>query len=268
VGIEAAICTLKAVDPQNLSGRLIIVPICNVPAFEAAEPYVVPLDGKNLNRVFPGRRDGTASEILAHILMTEVISQADFLIDLHGGDLPEKLIPFCVYFDTGDESIDRQSDLLARVYGLPWIERLRLQGDTAGVMVGEAARRGTPAIVAEVGGLGTYREEDVHLHVTGITNVLRHLGMRPGAPEDQPEEQTVMSGRFVVTAERGGLFYPRAQPGDRVEAGETLGEIRDPFGRTVEEVQAPDGGVIWVQFPSRVVHSGRVLYKGWTEPVD
>jgi predicted deacylase len=267
-GIEAAIRTWNTTDPSRLSGNLIIVPICNVPAFEAIVPYVMPLDNKNLNRTFPGRPDGSASEILAHYLLAEVVSKADFVIDLHGGDLPELLTPFCVFFETENAHVDLESECLARVYNLPWIERLRLDGTTTGVMVGEAARRGIPAIVAEVGGLGTCLERDVQLHLAGIRNVLRYLGMWEGEPEARCEEQTVMTGRFVVTARHGGLFYPQVQPGDKVRDGDVLGEIRDPFGATVEQVRAPANGVVWVLFPSRVVHSGSLLYKGWTTPVN
>jgi predicted deacylase len=177
------------------------------------------------------------------------------------------LVPFSIFFQTGNDEVDAQSESLARVYDLDWIERQTLDGGVTGVMVAEAVRREKPAIVAEVGALGTYREEDIQRHMTGIRNVLQHLGLWDGEPESRGDGPPIMTGRFVVTAREGGLFYPQGQIGQRVEAGDILGEIRDPFGSLLEEVRAPAAGVLWVLFPSRVVHSGSVLYKAWTERV-
>ncbi|HET9001000.1 MAG TPA: succinylglutamate desuccinylase/aspartoacylase family protein, partial [bacterium] len=101
-GIEAAIQTAASLDPAGIRGAVIIVHIVDVPSFHGRNIYVCPLDGKNPNRVFPGDPAGTASERLAHTVFTEVISRADYYVDLHGGDINEALVPFTIMLESGD----------------------------------------------------------------------------------------------------------------------------------------------------------------------
>ena len=97
----------RSLEPANLRGRVIVVPVMNWPSFTARSIYVCPLDGKNLNRVFPGSSKGTASEQIADWVFRNVISQADYYVDLHGGDLIEALVPFTIFFREGNEKVDR-----------------------------------------------------------------------------------------------------------------------------------------------------------------
>src|SRR4029079_13006547 len=107
--IAAALELGRSLDPANLRGRVIVVPVMNMPAFTARSIYISPLDGKNLNRVFPGDARGTASEQIAAWAFKNVIRQADFYIDLHGGDLIEALVPFTIFHRTGDARTDAPS---------------------------------------------------------------------------------------------------------------------------------------------------------------
>jgi predicted deacylase len=101
-------------DPAVLTGMLLVLPVLNVSAFRQRSIYVMPEDGKNLNRMFPGKADGSTSERLAHWLVTSVYSQADAYLDLHGGDLDESLVPFSLFPNGSDASRE-----LAGVFGLP-----------------------------------------------------------------------------------------------------------------------------------------------------
>ncbi|HEY2915122.1 MAG TPA: succinylglutamate desuccinylase/aspartoacylase family protein, partial [Candidatus Angelobacter sp.] len=92
--IAAALELGRSLDPRSLAGRVIVVPIVDMPAFSARSIYVCPLDGKNPNRVFPGNPHGTASEQIADWVFRNVMSQATHYVDLHGGDLIEALVPF------------------------------------------------------------------------------------------------------------------------------------------------------------------------------
>ena len=92
--VEAAKRLALNLDPASLRGQVIVVPIVNPVAFRARSIYVTPLDGKNLNRQFPGKEQGTFSEALAYWLFNQVIRRGDYYIDLHGGDMIEALIPF------------------------------------------------------------------------------------------------------------------------------------------------------------------------------
>src|SRR5476649_389356 len=96
--IEAA-RRLTRLAPDRLSGELTILPILNIKAFWSHQPYINPLDGKNINRVFPGDADGTASDRLAAWLVRTAMTGMDCYVDLHCGDIIEALLPFAIFLD-------------------------------------------------------------------------------------------------------------------------------------------------------------------------
>src|SRR5204863_1446413 len=99
--IAGALQVGRTLSPDGLRGRVIVVPVMNMPAFTARSIYVFPLDGKNLNRVFPGNAAGTASEQIAAWVFEHVIRRADYYVDLHGGDLIEALVPLTIFYRSG-----------------------------------------------------------------------------------------------------------------------------------------------------------------------
>ena len=254
-GIEAAIRTAAALEPATLRGAVIIVHIVNVPAFQGRNIYICPLDGKNPNRVFPGNPEGTASERLAHALFTQVIARADFYVDLHGGDINEALVPFTIIMETGDPAVDARTLELARVYGIRYVIRGRVAGGTYAA----AAQRKIPAILTEAGGQGVLEEEPLQIHLRGLRNVVRHLGIGAGHP-DPVEPITVLSKFHWVTSDQRGLFYPTIEPGDRVERGQEVGETRDYFGRPLGKITAPAGGIVLVTVTTPATNPGDPLF--------
>lgn len=238
-GIEAAIRTAASLDARDIRGAVVIVHIVDVPAFQARAIYVCPLDGKNPNRVFPGNPAGTASERLAHTLFSEVIARADYFVDLHGGDLNEALVPFTILLDSGTPDVDARALDLARAYGIRYVVRGRVAGGTYAA----AAQRGIPSILTEAGGQGLLQQEALQIHLRGLRNVMRHLGILPGGPEPA-DAVTVFKEFHWVTSAHAGLFYPDITPGDRVTRGQRVGETRDYFGRRLAEVTSPADGIV------------------------
>lgn len=108
-------------DPRELSGTVIVVHVANLPSFLRRTIYYSPVDGKNLNRVYPGRADGTLSERIAYVITREVIDRADYLVDLHCGDGNEALRPYTYWMKGGDPRVDEASKQLALAFGLPHI---------------------------------------------------------------------------------------------------------------------------------------------------
>ncbi|ULH17940.1 succinylglutamate desuccinylase/aspartoacylase family protein (plasmid) [Deinococcus sp. KNUC1210] len=159
-------------DPLLLRGTLIVLPIVNPSAFWQRSIYVNPIDGRNLNRMFPGRARGTYAEQLAAWLHEEFLSRADAVIDLHGGDLVEALEPFSIYV-RGHEPSRR----LALAVGLPHLIASESRGTTCEV----TRTHGIPAIIAEASGQGQRGAADVLLLVQGVRNAMQYLGMMPGA---------------------------------------------------------------------------------------
>lgn len=254
-GIEAAIRIAAELDPREIRGSVIIVHVVDVPAFHGRNIYVCPLDGKNPNRLFPGDPAGTASERLAHTVFTEVISRAGFYVDLHGGDLNEALVPFTIMVETGDPAVDRQTVDLARVYGIKYVVRGRVSGGTYAA----AAQRRIPAILTEAGGQGLLDEGSLQVHLRGLRNVMRHVGILPGNPD--PVEPITLFSRFHwATSAHDGLCYLSVAPGARVEQGETVGEVRDYFGRPLDTVYAPAGGVVLFTVTTPATNRGDPLF--------
>lgn len=118
--VETVIRLGKTLDPATLSGTVVLMPVLNLPAFDARSMFVCPVDGVNPNRVFPGSPDGTYSEQLVYALTTEFIAHADAYIDLHGGDIVEDLVPFSIC-RKGDHDTDRRAVALAKAFGLPYL---------------------------------------------------------------------------------------------------------------------------------------------------
>ncbi len=122
-GIEAAIRLGREIDPARVHGIVLVIPLLNRPGFYERSVYVNPEDGDNLNRLFPGRADGTWGERFAHRLLTEIVVRFDHAIDLHAGDLVEELTPFVIYRETGDSALDERITRMANAYGARWAVR-------------------------------------------------------------------------------------------------------------------------------------------------
>ena len=150
--IAAVTRFMNELDTTQLAGRIVAVPVVSMQSFERRSAFVVPEDGKNLNRCFPGTLDGTYTDVLARSIFDELIAPSDVLIDLHGGDQAEGLEPFALYVesDVGD-----RARALAVAFGLPYVVREPARaGALGGTTAAAAAAAGIPAVIAEAGGRG------------------------------------------------------------------------------------------------------------------
>jgi predicted deacylase len=237
--IAAVRDVVRAVEAEELAGRVVAIPVVNWTAFAKRTPFVTPEDGKNLNRCFPGRADGTYSEALAHHVFGAV-SAADYLIDLHGGDFVESLEPFVLY----DESpVEETARAMAKAFGLQYAICSAREDRIEGTTVAAAADIGLPAIVAEAGGRGLLEDEARRALSNGVLNVMRSLEMLHSAPEQTGS--TTVFRRFVwLYSQADGWWEPTLGVGDSVEAGAELGAVRSVLGEELERVVAPDSGVV------------------------
>src|SRR5207237_9146177 len=83
-------------ESKKSAGAVILMPVMNLTAFRTRTPFVCPIDNVNPNRVFPGDPTGSYSEQMTHALINEFVVHADAYVDLHGGDIPEALVPFVI----------------------------------------------------------------------------------------------------------------------------------------------------------------------------
>ena len=250
-GIEAAIRLAKTLEAKEICGRIAIVHPVNTTAFQAKLQYVAPLDGKNLNRMFPGRACGTITERIAYTISTELHAQADFYMDLHGGDIHEALVPFVLYPAFAGDKIAETSRLAAALLGVPYVVG---SFSTTGTF-GSAATQGVPGFLGEIGQCGVWTEEQVEAYMRGVMNILKHLDVVAGTVEDLG--QVTYLPRMVGTnAAHTGCWYPSVQPGDQVQEGQKIGEIRDYFGNTLGEYFATLSGTVLYVISSLAINEG------------
>lgn len=254
-GIEAAIRLAGELDPAQVRGRVIVIHIVSPLAFHARQQYVVPQDGKNPNRQFPGSARGTISERMAHTIMTQVVPQVDAWVDLHGGDIHEALVPFTIYSDGAAPEVQAKSRAMAEVYGIKYVVA---RNSVAGGTYGAASAVGVPCILTEAGEVGQLTEENTLIHLEGCRNVLKHLGVLPGAPT--PVEPIVLLRDFPwVRAEQDGCWYPAVKTGQMVTEGQSIGTVKDYFGQTLAEYRAPASGVVLFVVTSLAMNAGDPL---------
>jgi uncharacterized protein len=299
--IEAVIRLGKTLDPQNISGTVILMPVLNLPAFRMRTPFVCPIDNVNPNRVFPGDPRGSYSEQMTHALINEFIVHADAYVDLHGGDIPEALVPF-VICRAGDDQVSQKSNAIAKAFGLPYVLTVSKPVQPAKGLssYAAAAEKGIPAILAEAGGVGQMQEDAVELLFRGVINVMGHLGMLEsvsgatttandeiqmmndeGSPKSEIQKtalravataETPAAGRVASTVftkfewlytKSTGMWYPTMAPGDIVEEGEQIGTVRDLFGETLEEIISPvDGVVLFLTVNPSMLENGLLMGVG------
>jgi predicted deacylase len=243
---------------RPIRGTIRAVPVVNLPAFWARSAFVVPEDGKNLNRCFPGSPDGTLAERLADAVFSQVIRGSDAVVDLHAGDLAEALEPFALY-DAGPAEAEARG--LAGAYGLGYVLRqspgpaFTVSGSTSAA----AAAAGIPAIIAEAGGCGLVEEQAVEAHVRGLDGVLGYLEMSPGPPPGRPP--AFLDGWVWPRTGSAGWWAPAVRPGDAVTAGQLLGTVSTLDGGTVVETVTAqaDGVVLFLTSSPAVAADGLLL---------
>ena len=237
---------IGALDPAQISGIVILVPLVNIASFEQKVPHVNPIDNKSMNRFYPGKADGTQTERASFLITKQIIDRCDYLIDYHGGDLDESLRPYAYWGPTGHDAQDRISKEMVLAFGLDhiiiWRERPTDPAATR-YLDNTASVHGKPSIVVEAGYAGTTETDDIALLVNGTLSTMRALKLLPGDPH--PIENPVWLDKIVdVLGEQLGIFYPLVKRGAYVEAGMKLGYVTDFYGKIIAEPRAPVAGVI------------------------
>ena len=231
--IAAVTRVMRELEGTTFAGTITGVPVVSMESFTQRSPFVVPQDGKNLNRAFPGDPNGSYTERLAHDIFKTLIEPADAVLDLHGGDLVEALEPFALFHDAGARE-------LALAFGLPYV--VDSAGTLSGTTSGAAAQAGVPGVIAEAGGIGQLDSEAVALLANGTRNALKHLGVLEGPPD--PPRSKVVDEFVWLRTPRGGFWAANVRAGDAVAEGDAVGEVRDLYGDVLEQITAPKPGVV------------------------
>ncbi len=216
----------RHLTPAEVSGRVIILPAMNYPAF-AVGRRTSPIDNGNMNRVFPGRPDGTVTEKIADYFQRRLLPLADLVLDFHSGGKTLDFVPFAAAHVLSDKEQQARCVAAMRAFGAPYSVML-LEIDSFGMYDTAAETMGKVFVSTELGGGGSATAATVAIAKRGVANFLKHAGILTGEPEcgstinlDMPDQ------RCLVTSETAGLIEYCVDLGDRVEDGQLIARVYD-----------------------------------------
>lgn len=232
-------------DAAELCGVFMGVPMADVASCLAKVSLDVssmresPIDFLEILGTMPGNPKGTVTQRIAHVISNELFPRADYALDLHSGGDRGTSIPLAGYFDVEGE-FGEASLQMALVFPIELMWSLSTKNKQFEV----AHEFNVPLVMAEVNGEGRCRKQDVEIYVTGIKNVMKHLGMIGGNIEGVPEQRRCVESETYLYVEAGGFLRPNVETGHEMTKGELLGEVADVYGRPVEEIIAPFDGLV------------------------
>lgn len=246
---------IHQLDPASLiAGRLIVIPVLNVPAFQAAQRGS-PLDGANMNRVFPGRANGTITERIARFVTDEILSRADIVIDIHAAGAAFEIARCASFHQVADPVLFGRIRETAALFGMPFVF-VYTSGMGTGLLTEQAEAMGLITIGGEFGFGASTDLQGVRWAHHGLLNVLRHHGLLAGAvesllPADVDRQRLVAATDIdgYVTAPARGISEPLAPLGSFVRAGQPVARLHD-FDRFDEpglEIPADRDGFVLVR---------------------
>ncbi|QOG07031.1 N-alpha-acetyl diaminobutyric acid deacetylase DoeB [Aureimonas sp. OT7] len=244
----------RRLRPEEVSGRVIIVPAMNYPAFRAGT-RTSPIDRGNLNRTFPGRPDGTVTQKIADFFQRHLLPMADIVLDFHSGGRTLDFVPFAAAHILPDKGQEAASFAAVAAFGAPYSMKM-LEIDAVGMYDTAAEEQGKIFVTTELGGGGTSTANTVGIARRGAANVLRHAGILSGEPEPAPTRWLDMpSGDCFTFAEHDGLMEPLVDLGMPVEQGDVVARIHrvDRTGADVVDLRAGLSGILAARhFPGLV----------------
>lgn len=249
------------IDPAEITGRIIIVPYMNYPAFRAGT-RVSPIDQVNMNRCFPGRPDGSVTQKIAHYFNDVLVPMSDVVLDYHSGGKTLDFLPYAAAHYLDDP--DQQAACVAavRAFGAPYSMMMR-EIDNVGMFDTAVESQGKLFVTTELGGGGTATARSARIATDGALNLLRHVGILSGAMA-KPQDSVMldMPGNDCFHfATRDGLMQPLADLGERVAQGQPLAHIwpSDRSGVAPVEVVANMDGIVAARHFPGLIQTGDCL---------
>lgn len=259
LGIEVVNELVREIDPKEVSGKIILLHVANTSGFFSRVPGVVPQDGYNLNRVFPGDDNGTVSEKLAYILTYEFQKKVDFYIDLHGGDLHEMTIPFVYYPGIGKDDVIKASCEAAEHLTVNY----RVKSNATSGAYNSAAILGIPGLLIERGGCGLWTKKEVSDYKKDVYKILEHESVIKNSSLYKNEEQKEIQKVIYIDSEVDGYWYPEIKPGDKVERGQLIGVVCDCFGKKLKVYNSEiDGIILYMTMSLAISKKGSLIAYG------
>lgn len=246
VGVEVIRQVLAELDPKQLRGTLVAVPIVNVMGFMTGDRYLP--DRRDLNRSFPGSPRGSLAGRIAHLMMNQVVAKCDVGIDLHTGSGQRSNLP-----QVRADLEDPRTRELAEAFAAPVMLHARLRD---GSLRYAAREQGATVLLYEGGEAWRLDEWAVDAGVAGVRRVLAALGMVDPIDEPPPPPSVPAFRSGWVRARGSGILHLEVPLGRRVAAGERLGGLWNSFGKRVRLVHADRPGIVIGRTEAPLVNSG------------
>jgi len=249
-GVEIAHRIYAGLDARQLAGTLLVIPAVNAHGFRTGSRYLA--DRRDLNRFFPGSRNGSHAALIAAALFAPIRQHCEALLDLHTGSNSRTNLP-----QIRTDLANPRALELARSFGIGVV----LDGKgPEGNLRRAALDAGIPAVLFEAGEPLRFDEEDISVGVRGVRNVMAHLEMLPSASANQPDARVIRRSSWVRVRQAGGIFLSDRKPGETVRAGDTLGTVTDPITESMEIIRAPRDGLLIGMAVPQVVLTGYALF--------
>ena len=253
-GIEIIRRTMYDLEPEKLSGRVVGVPIVNLPGFQQGSRYLP--DRRDLNRHFPGSKDGSLADRIAHSLFTNIISHCTMLVDIHTGSLKRTNLPQ-LRADMNNSAVaelTRGFDRMAVVHS----------SGSPGMLRTAAIASGITTVTMEAGESHRIQEHQIEAGVNSLISLMERQGMISrmfvwGEPEP------VYYDSEWIRADQGGILFSDVELGDEVSTGQILGYVSDPITNAQHPIRSTSDGRIIGMAVDQVVMAGFAAYHIGTE---
>ena len=252
---------------EEITGRVIILPAMNYPAFRAGT-RTSPIDKGNLNRLFPGSPVGTPSQKIADYVTRYLLPMAHVVLDFHSGGKTLDFLPFAAAHALDDSRQEEECIAAVAAFGAPWSVKMR-EIDAVGMFDTTVEQLGKVFVTTELGGGGTATAQSAGIAKRGTANLLRHAGILSGAVEERPTRWLDMPSDDCFTfSEIDGMMEPLVDLGDAVRKGQPIGRAW-PIDRTgvapYEYTAKMDGILAARHFPGLVKAGDCIAVLGVTD---
>lgn len=243
----------RRLDPAQIQGRVILMPAVNMPAV-LADVRLSPVDGRDINRCFPGNPRGTFSEMLAHFMDSVLLPHVDVSVDLHtAGHSMESALSTNMHY-VEDAAIRDRTMAMAAAFGAPY-NAVFWGVDEGATFTSSVERQGKISVGTELGGWGRVNVEGVRIGERGLTNVLKACGVMEGKPDTVQRDGSPATRHMMVKdpgnflfARHSATYEPMNLAGDVVHAGALAGRLHfiEDVDRDPVDVRYATSGVLWM----------------------
>ncbi|MGA1875018.1 MAG: succinylglutamate desuccinylase/aspartoacylase family protein [bacterium] len=253
VGVEVIRKLVEKIDPHNLHGNILAIPVVNPMGFNFGDRWD-PFDRQDMNRIFPGDKNGTLTERVAHFFFESIIPYADYIIDLHSAEFPDEMIPH-IRLRT-DSGLDEEFKRLINSTGINTV----WQGPPiSGMLQVEAAKLGIHCLTIEIGAAGLINSNNVKVGLSACENVMKILGMIKGVAKIPRFQIILKSNEEWIRSPSGGIFKPDIHLGHMVRKGQKIGDVIDPTSFSSGNILSSLDGIVTGITHQPIIRSGTRL---------